>query len=38
MAKRRRKTLPVCPACHNTIHTRQPAATSTQKSLENHLR
>jgi hypothetical protein len=23
---------------HDTIHTRQPAATSTQKSLESHVR
>jgi group II intron reverse transcriptase/maturase len=28
MAKRRRKTLVVCRPCHDTIHARQPAATS----------
>ena len=27
MARRRRKTLVVCPPCHDTIHARQPAAT-----------
>lgn len=30
MAKRRRKTLVVCPPCHNTIHARQPTATPTE--------
>ena len=30
MAKRRRKTLVVCPACHHTIHAGQPAAAPTQ--------
>jgi len=30
MARRRRKTLVVCPDCHQRIHTRQPAATLTQ--------
>jgi len=30
MVKRRRKTLVVCPACHDTIHARQPTATLTQ--------
>jgi hypothetical protein len=30
MARKRRKTLAVCPTCHNTIHTGQPAATKTQ--------
>ena len=30
MARRRRKTLVVCPACHKLIHTRQPAAISTR--------
>jgi group II intron reverse transcriptase/maturase len=30
MAKRRRKTLVVCHACHDTIHARQPTATPTQ--------
>jgi hypothetical protein len=30
MARRRRKTLVVCPDCHKRIHTRQPAATLTQ--------
>ena len=30
MAKRRRKALVVCQACHDTIHARQPAATPTQ--------
>jgi hypothetical protein len=38
MAQRRRKTLLVCQACHDTIHTGQPAVTSTQKSLESHVR
>ena len=30
MAKRRRKTLVVCAACHDAIHHRQPAATTTE--------
>jgi group II intron reverse transcriptase/maturase len=30
MAKRRRKTLVVCPPCHDSIHARQPLAASTQ--------
>jgi group II intron reverse transcriptase/maturase len=30
MARRRRKTLVVCPDCHQRIHTRQPAAILTQ--------
>ncbi len=30
MAKRRRKTLVVCGACHDTIHSGQPTATPTQ--------
>jgi hypothetical protein len=30
MARRRRKTLVVCPQCHKRIHTRQPDATLTQ--------
>ena len=30
MARRRRTTLVVCQACHDRIHHRQPAATSTQ--------
>ena len=30
MARRRRKTLVVCPDCHKHIHTPQPAATLTQ--------
>jgi len=30
MAKRRRKTLVVCPPCHDTIHARQPTATPTE--------
>jgi group II intron reverse transcriptase/maturase len=38
MARRRRKTLLVCQACHDTIHTRQPPASSTQKSPESHVR
>jgi group II intron reverse transcriptase/maturase len=38
MARRRRKTLLVCQACHDTIHTRQPSASSTQKSPESHVR
>ena len=29
MAKIRRKTLVVCPSCHDTIHARQPTATLT---------
>lgn len=29
MAERRRKTLIVCTTCHNTIHARQPATTTT---------
>jgi group II intron reverse transcriptase/maturase len=29
MARRRRKTLVVCPDCHQRIHTRQPVATLT---------
>jgi group II intron reverse transcriptase/maturase len=38
MAKRRRKTLLLCQACHGTIHTGQPATASTQKSPESHVR
>ena len=30
MAKRRRKTLVVCAVCHDLIHHRQPAATTTE--------
>ena len=30
MARRRRKTLVVCPPCHDTIHTRQPSATPSE--------
>ncbi len=30
MAKRRRKTLIVCPPCHDMIHARQPTATPTE--------
>jgi hypothetical protein len=30
MAKRRRKTLVVCPPCHHAIHARQPTATPTE--------
>ncbi len=30
MARRRRKTLVVCPPCHDTIHARQPAAIPTE--------
>jgi len=30
MAKRRRKTLVVCGACHDAIHSRQPTASTTQ--------
>lgn len=30
MAKKRRKTLVVCAACHDTIHSRQPIATTTE--------
>jgi len=30
MAKRRRKTLVVCAACHGLIHARQPAPSLTQ--------
>jgi len=29
MAKMRRKTLIVCPSCHDVIHNRQPANTLT---------
>jgi group II intron reverse transcriptase/maturase len=38
MAKRRRKTLLVCQACHDAIHTGQPAAMLTEKSPESHVR
>jgi group II intron reverse transcriptase/maturase len=38
MAKRRRKTLVVCRACHDTIHARQPTATPTEQSLESRMR
>jgi hypothetical protein len=31
MARKRRKTLVVCAACHDTIHARQPATTPTQQ-------
>ena len=37
MAKMRRKTLVVCGACHETIHTGKPAATTTHKSLESRM-
>jgi group II intron reverse transcriptase/maturase len=30
MAKRRRKTLVVCPPCHEQIHARQPTASATE--------
>ena len=30
MARMRRKTLVVCPTCHQAIHAKQPAATSTE--------
>ncbi|MGH3157776.1 MAG: hypothetical protein ACRDNF_14530 [Streptosporangiaceae bacterium] len=30
MARKRRKTLLVCAPCHDTIHARQPATTTTQ--------
>jgi len=30
MTARRRKTLVVCPSCHDVIHARQPTATPTQ--------
>ena len=30
MARKRRKTLVVCAACHDTIHNRQPTATPTE--------
>jgi hypothetical protein len=30
MAKRRRKTLVVCPICHHSIHSRHPTATPTK--------
>ena len=30
MAKRRRKALVVCNACHDTIHDRRPTATLTE--------
>jgi group II intron reverse transcriptase/maturase len=32
MTRMRRKTLVVCPACHNVIHGRRPTATPTQES------
>jgi group II intron reverse transcriptase/maturase len=35
MAKRRRKTLVVCAACHGTIHHRKPTARNTGQSLES---
>ena len=38
MAKRRRKTLMVCQACHDTIHTGQPASPLTEQSLESYVR
>ena len=38
MAKRRRKTLLVCQACHDTIHTGQPATPLTEQSLESYVR
>jgi len=30
MARRRRKTLVVCPPCHDSIHARQPSATPSE--------
>jgi hypothetical protein len=35
MTRMRRKTLIVCPPCHETTHTGKPAATTTQQSLES---
>jgi group II intron reverse transcriptase/maturase len=37
MAKRNRKTLVVCPPCHDEIHAGQPVNTA-QKSLESRMR
>jgi hypothetical protein len=31
MARKRRKTLVVCAACHDTIHHRQPTAAPTEQ-------
>jgi predicted metal-binding protein len=30
MAEMRRKTLMVCPSCHDSVHDRQPANTLTE--------
>src|ERR1700735_2670261 len=38
MARTRRKTLVVCPPCHDSIHNRMPAHATTQKSPESHMR
>ena len=35
MARRRRKTLVVCEACHASIHPRKAAASITEQSLES---
>ncbi|MGZ6807586.1 MAG: reverse transcriptase domain-containing protein [Mycobacteriaceae bacterium] len=35
MTRRRRKTLVVCEACHDSIHTGRPTASTTEKSLES---
>ena len=35
MTRMRRKTLMVCPPCHESIHAGKPAATTTQQSLES---
>ena len=38
MARMRRKTLIVCPPCHENIHAGKPTATITHKSLESRTR
>jgi hypothetical protein len=38
MAKMRRKTLLVCPDCHQAIHDGKPAASRTSASLESRMR
>lgn len=38
MVKQRRKTLVVCPPCHDHIHARQPTATPTEQPLESRMR
>jgi len=38
MARMRRKTLIVCPPCHESIHAGKPATATTHKSLESRTR